>query len=354
MRLWLLPALAGSLALLTLGASPASAQQVPTVQIVQTSTHPTPPPGWKVACMPNATNGGASPTCPVLQYNGYTYWAWSDDQNAVAMAIVAYNSNGVAVKQWNRNGARYIWNLTVDGVAQTASFIGQANAQISFSWNDLFIPQGESDLTFVNASAPTIACLFASPCSVTVTDTTGNIPFPPGVTGTGTLQSRTFAGAPGTPGAGKTAYEYRIDMSNAASDGEAACVTDLAVDFGPDTRLSFDGTGQTYDAFAITQGGQGSVGLFSVGRYGTVVDFVFDRPVCAGNSPGGGLSSYFFGIVSSYAPKSVTANAGWPGLAGEPVAARAPAYLILGHAAPPHAPLHAPLHRKAVGPKKKK
>ena len=42
--------------------------------------------------MSNATNGGASPTCPVLQYNGYTYWAWSDNQNAVAMVIVAYDS----------------------------------------------------------------------------------------------------------------------------------------------------------------------------------------------------------------------------------------------------------------------
>ena len=326
MRLWLLPALAGSISFFVFGAAPAAAQQVPTVQIVQTSTHPTPPSGWKVACMPNATNGGASPTCPVLQYNGYTYWAWSDNQNAVAMAIVAYDSNGVAVKQWNRNGARYIWNLTVDDVAQTASFIGQSNAQIVLSWDDLFIPQGKGDLTFVNADAHSIACLFATACSVTVTDTTGNIPFPGGVTGTGTLQSRTYVGAAGSPGAGKTAYEYRVDMTQAVSGGEASCVTDVAIDFGPNTRLSFDGTGQLYDAYAITRGGVGSVGLFTVTRQGNVVDFVFDQPLCAGHSPGTGLSSYFFGIVSGYAPKSVTANAGWPGTLGESVAARAPSH----------------------------
>lgn len=324
MRFWLLPALAGTISLFIFGAAPAAAQQVPTVQIVQTSTHPTPPPGWKVACMPNAVNGGASPTCPVLQYNGYTYWAWSDNQNAVAMAIVAYDANGVAVKQWNRNGARYIWNLTVDDVAQTASFIGQSNAQIVLSWSDLFIPQVPGDLTFVNVGAPAINCVFNTTCTVTVNDSLGNIPFPLGVTGSGTLQTRTYSGAAGAPGAGKTAYEYRVDMTGAVSDAEVPCVTDLAIDFGSDAQLSFDGTGQLYDAFVITQGGIGSVGLFSISRTGNVVDFVFNQPVCAGPSPGTGLSSYFFGMASAFAPKSVTANAGWPGLLGQPVSARAP------------------------------
>ncbi|HEY4940926.1 MAG TPA: hypothetical protein VII56_05820 [Rhizomicrobium sp.] len=319
-----LTALAGSFLLLALWAAPAAAQAVPTVQIVQTSTHPTPPPGWKVACMPNATNGGASPTCPVLQYNGYTYWAWSDDQNAVAMAIVAYDSNGVAVKQWNRNGARYIWNLTVDPVAETAAFIGQANAQIVLSWNDLFIPTGSGELTFVNVAAPGINCVFNTPCTVTVNDSIGAIALPPGVSGTGSLQTRTFAGAAGSPGAGLTAYEYRVDMTQAVSDGEASCVTDVAVDFGTVSRLSYDGTGQIYDAYVITQGGIGSVGLFNISKTGSVVDFVFDQPVCAGHSPGTGLSSYFFGIASKFAPKSVTANVGWPGLSGIGTAARAP------------------------------
>lgn len=341
--------LLGSLiVLLALGAAPALAQEIPTVQVVQTSTHPAPPAGWKVACMPNAVNGGASPTCPVLKYNGYTYWAWSDAQNGVAMAIVAYDSHGVAVKQWNRNGARYVWNVTVDDVVESVSFVGQSNATINLRWRELFIPQAGGELTFVNVAAPAINCVFAPNCTVTVTDTMATIPFPPNVTGTGLVQSRTFAGLAGTPGAGKTAYEYRVDMTGATSEDESACVTDLALDFGPDARLSFDATGQLYDAYVITQGGIGSVGLFNVTRIGNKIDFVFARPLCTAQFPYPGLSSYFFGVVSAYAPVSVTANAGWPGLLGEAVAVRAPNHPLLA-AHPPRHPLKA-AHRPAKRP----
>ncbi len=320
-----LPALAATFAFLT-PATPALAQQTPTVEVVQTATHPNPPAGWKVACMPNAVNGGASPTCPVLQYNGYTYWAWSDNNNDVAMAIVAYDENGVAVKRWNRTGSRYIWNLTVDPAGQTVSFIGQSNAAITFGWNDLFIPQVSGDLTFVNIAAPGINCVFDVACTAAVNDTTGSIPLPSVATGTATLQTRTFAGAAGSPGAGKTAYEFRVDMTDAVSDGEVPCVTDLAVDFGPTARLSFDGTGQPYDAFVVAQGGIGTIGLYSVTHAGGTVDIVFSQPVCAGTSAGGGKSSMFFGMASDFAPRSVTANAGWPGTLGRPVPARAPSH----------------------------
>ena len=325
--------LAVSILLAALWAAPAAAQAVPTVQVVQTSTHPAPPAGWKVACMPNAVNGGASPTCPVLQYNGYTYWAFSDNQNAVAMAIVAYNSSGVAVKQWNRNGARYVWNLTVDPVAETASFIGQANAQITLSWDDLFIPAVSGELMFVNVAAPAINCVFAASCSITVNDSIGAIPMP-GPSGTGTLQTRTFAGQPGTPGAGLTAYEYRVDMTQAVSEMDSACVTDLAIDFGPVSRLPYDGTGQPYDAYVIAQGGIGTIGLFDVNRTGNVVDFVFNQPICAGETPGTGMSSRFFAVASKFPPKSVTANVGWPGTLGLAVAARGPNHTTLLGSAP--------------------
>ena len=49
-----------------------------------------------------------------------------------------------------------------------------------------------------------------------VTDSVGIIPMP-NATGTARLQSRTFAGQPGAPGAGKTAYEYRVDLTQATA-----------------------------------------------------------------------------------------------------------------------------------------
>src|SRR6185503_10407445 len=259
-------ALIGSLFFLACGAAPAVAQEAPQVQTVLTSTHPAVPSGWKEACVVSANSGAPSRNCPVLQYNGYTYWAWSDRNNAVAMAIVAYDASGTAVKQWNRNGSRYIWNITIDDVHQTVSFVGQSNAAITLSFADLFIPQVQHALTFVNADAHAVACIFNTTCSVTVTDTVGNIAFPPGVTGTGRLQSRTFTGGAGAPGAGLNVYEYRVDMTQAVSSGESPCVTDLSIDFGPDTKLSYDGTGTNYDAYVITTGGIGTVGLYDVSR----------------------------------------------------------------------------------------
>ena len=192
----------------------------------------------------------------------------------------------------------------------------------------LSLPAAAQPLTFTNVGAPAINCVFSKPvgklCSVVVNDSVGAIPLPAGVAGKGILQTRTFAGAAGTPGAGKTAYEYRIDMTQAVSDGEIPCVTDLAVNFGPDTKLPYKGNATLYDVYVITSGGIGSVSLFDVERTGNVVDFIFNQPVCAGPMPGSGLSSYFFGIASASPPHAVTAHVGWPGLDPLAVAARAP------------------------------
>jgi hypothetical protein len=260
----------------------------------------------------------------VLQFNGYTYWAWSDNQNAVAMAIVAYDSNGVAVKQWNRNGARYVWDVRVDPVSESVSFVGQANARIEFTWSDLFIPQASGELRFVDIDAHAMGCLFAPSCAVTANNTTGTIPLPANVTGSGTLVSSTFVGQPQSPHPGTQVYLYRVDMSGAVSQGEAPCVTDLSIDFGPQARLSFDGTGQLYDAFVVASGGQGTVGVYSITKSGNVVDVVFNQPICAGASVGSGLSSNFVGLVSLFPPRAAAAIVGWPGLSGLKVSATLP------------------------------
>lgn len=197
------------------------------------------------------------------------------------------------------------------------------------------LPAAAQPLTIANVGAPAINCVFSTPvggkCTVTVTDTIGTIAMPPGVNGVGRVQSRTFLGAAGTPGAGKTAYEYRVDMTGAVSDGEAPCVTDLEINFGPITKLPYQATPTKYDVYVITSGGIGTVSLFSAEQTGNSVDLVFNQPVCAGPSPGTGKSSYFLGLASAGAPQSVTAHVGWPGLLAIPVNARAP---LFGRGAP--------------------
>ena len=112
-------------------------------------------------------------------------------------------------------------------------------------------------LTLAKVNAPKINCVFNAACTVTVTDSVGNIPMPADVTGTGRVQSRTFAAAAGTPGAGNTAYLYRVDMTQAVSAGEVPCVTDFTIDFGPIVKLQYDGSGPLDDIFVIVQGGLG-------------------------------------------------------------------------------------------------
>ena len=319
---WYRTALAATILLIGLGTGPVVAQEVPTVRSIPPAQYPTAPAGWKVTCVISTGSGAPASACPVLQYNGYTYWAFSDVQNAVAMAIVAYDASGKAVKQWNRNGARYVWNIAVDPVAQTVSFQGQANQNIVMTWDDLFIADVTGVLDFVNVDGHAFGCLFAATCTLTTnTDTTSAIPLPSNATGSATLETRTYVGAVGTPGAGKMAYAYRVDLSHALSTAEAACVTDVAIDFGPNTRLSFDGTGQTYDAFVVNGT---DVGVYSVSRTGNSVDFVFNRPVCAGSAPGGGQSSLLFGLLSTFPPRNVTAKVGWPGALSLPTPAQAP------------------------------
>ena len=182
-------------------------------------------------------------------------------------------------------------------------------------------------LSFVNVGAPAINCVFNPSCTVTVTDSVDTIAVSPLVwTGTARLQSRTFVGAAGSPAAGKTAYEYRVDLTQAVSDGEVPCVTDISIDFGPVTKLQYNKVGPLDDVYVVTKGGLGTIGLYAVEHTGNVISFVFNQPVCAGTSPGKGHTSYFFGLTSAHPPHAITAGVSVPGLLPIDVKARAPAH----------------------------
>jgi hypothetical protein len=58
-----------------------------------------------------------------------------------------------------------------------------------------------ADLTVVNVSAPAVNCVFNASCTVVVNDSVGTLAYTP--LGNGAfVQSRTYPGEPGTPGAG--------------------------------------------------------------------------------------------------------------------------------------------------------
>jgi hypothetical protein len=111
-------------------------------------------------------------------------------------------------------------------------------------------------LNVVEVSAPAINCVFNASCTITVSDSVGHIPMPYlAVADTAWLQSRTFTGAPGTPGAGLTGYEYRISLTQAAGFGD--CLLGFVVNFGPVAKLPYKPGSPPADVFVVTGAGLG-------------------------------------------------------------------------------------------------
>jgi hypothetical protein len=162
-------------------------------------------------------------------------------------------------------------------------------------------------LKVVNVGAPAINCVFNTSCTIVANDSIGAIPLP-GITGSARLQSRTFTGAAGTPGAGQTGYIYRVDLTQAVGVGNIACISTLTLDFGPITKLPYVPGGGVAEVYVITSGGLGNVGVASAERVGNLTTFTFSKPVCAGASAGKGDTTYFFGLAAPKAPKPSTAQ----------------------------------------------
>src|SRR3954469_12078262 len=92
-------------------------------------------------------------------------------------------------------------------------------------------------LKIVEVNAPKVNCVFQTDCNIPVTDSSSNINLQfLAAPGTAWLQSRTFAGEAGAPGAGTTGYEYRISMTQASGAG---CILGFNLNFGPHKQLPY-------------------------------------------------------------------------------------------------------------------
>jgi hypothetical protein len=164
-------------------------------------------------------------------------------------------------------------------------------------------------LKVVEVSAPAVNCVFSGTvngkCTITVSDTTGNILLPTVSPGTAWLQSRSFAGQPGTPAAGLTGYNYRVSMTQAA--GLADCITGFTVNFGPHQQLPYkDNT--PADVYVVTGGGLGTISLKSAERFGDVIEFTLTSPLCLNGSANIKNTTFFIGLASAAAPMHVNSQ----------------------------------------------
>ncbi|MCP3168228.1 tectonin domain-containing protein [Myxococcus qinghaiensis] len=129
------------LGLMSVTASPpAGAQPLPAIAQVPPSPPPALPAGTKVTCTQGPGTGAASATCPVLKYDGYTYWALCYGDNRIGMVIAAYDATGALAAQWEKPGARYVYGITVNPANKTVTFAGQTDAKITMTWDELVPP----------------------------------------------------------------------------------------------------------------------------------------------------------------------------------------------------------------------
>jgi len=159
-------------------------------------------------------------------------------------------------------------------------------------------------LKVVEVNAPKVNCVFQTDCVIPVTDTTGNISFPFLAPGTAWLQSRTFAGEAGAPGAGTTGYEYRVSMTQASGPG---CISGFTLNFGPLKQLPYLNN-QLADIYVVTTGGLGTISLAKAERFGDAIEFTFTKAVCADGPADVKKTTFFFGLAATAAPMHVNAT----------------------------------------------
>jgi hypothetical protein len=78
-----------------------------------------------------------SNTCPVVQWDGYEYWALSYHDNRSSFAIHAYDPGGDLLEVVEGTGARYAYTIDVDVDAETVIFVGQDERTVTMTWDEL-------------------------------------------------------------------------------------------------------------------------------------------------------------------------------------------------------------------------
>jgi hypothetical protein len=182
-----------------------------------------------------------------------------------------------------------------------------AKAILSAAIAALAIPSAAQaqHLKIVEVNAPKVNCVFQTDCNIPVTDTSSNMSLPfLAAPGTAWVQSRTYAGEAGAPGAGTTGYEYRLSMTEASGTG---CILGFNVNFGPHKQLPY-ANNVLADVFVITTGGLGTIGLKSAERTDDVIQFTLASPLCADGPPNVSKTTFFFGLAATAAPMHVNAT----------------------------------------------
>ncbi|MGL1901372.1 MAG: hypothetical protein OCC49_04490 [Fibrobacterales bacterium] len=130
-----------------------STESRPKVELIAKGLIPTIPAGLKVSCFSDASTNSSN-TCPVVKWNGISYWALSYFDNRSSLSIVGFDMNGTVLTQKEIIGTRYVWTAIINESDSTITFKGQGSGMINIAWNQL----GSID----NVISPTISMVNGS------------------------------------------------------------------------------------------------------------------------------------------------------------------------------------------------
>jgi hypothetical protein len=118
-------------------------------------------------------------------------------------------------------------------------------------------PLAAQELTIADVNRSQANCDFDPACKGVSTDTSVNLQYY--MQGDAAqIKTSTLAGLAGSPAAGKTGYEYQIDLTAVPVNGGSECIFGMVLGFRTVDQVNYGGNGAA-DLYVVTSGGSGTI-----------------------------------------------------------------------------------------------
>ncbi|MFA6247149.1 MAG: hypothetical protein WC615_09410 [Mucilaginibacter sp.] len=220
----------------------------PFIELIPASKSPAPPAGTRPGWASGPETFDQREATPVLIWGGYMYWTFEYLDNRFAFTIAVCDYSGNIIKQWEKQGPRYIWDVALQRDEKALTFWGQGNEKLTVKLDELCI----NEMQYYSLYPPPAVSLIPVSQAPAI---------PAGLYSTWQLESNETAQRLGVPVLAWGNYTYRVyehpDNRLAFAiiafnkDGKIVTdweikgvryITDITVDV-PNKRVNFTGQG---------------------------------------------------------------------------------------------------------------
>lgn len=114
----------------------------PRRELVAAATAPPAPAGNIALCYTGADGNTVATNCPVLKWNGITYWAFAYvDEGHNSLNLVAYDADEIELNTSERTGTRQLYDITINATDRTVTLLGKDSAPAVVPWSVLELSQ---------------------------------------------------------------------------------------------------------------------------------------------------------------------------------------------------------------------